>query len=377
MAAAVPQSGGKKVIVVILRGAMDGMSMLPKIDDPNIHEYRASLIDPNAIPLGGWLRAAFGLANLRGKGMYKAGQAAFVPATAGPYRERSHFEAQDLLESGSVKSVTSDGWLNRALQKALSARYLRRVDRADAAADRCAALRKAHVASWSPAYPAGSERRHAQPADGALRQGSGAESVAGRRSAGLRRQASLPARPRRANDTPAWAEAAAGRGGPGQVRAGMLSAAGCFPSQTDGPEIAVVSLDGWDTHAAQNQALQQRFLALDIGLKALKDTLGETWNKIKPWSGSHGVRPHGARQWRAAAPDHGTGGTGDPRGRRDRRRGRIVQATGRASRRPRCSRTATSRRRRMTRAAVFKGVFAARLSSAGRRPIWRARSVSR
>ena len=94
--AATQQSQGKKVIIVILRGAMDGMSALPKIDDPDIRAHRASLIDPNAIPLGTGFALHSAMPTLAA--MYKAGEAAFVPAIAGPYRERSHFEAQDLLE---------------------------------------------------------------------------------------------------------------------------------------------------------------------------------------------------------------------------------------------------------------------------------------
>ncbi len=72
---------------------MDGLSLLPKIDDPNIHDYRAALVDPAAAPLGDGFALHSACANLAAR---KAGQAAFVPATAGPYRERSHFEAQDL-----------------------------------------------------------------------------------------------------------------------------------------------------------------------------------------------------------------------------------------------------------------------------------------
>jgi uncharacterized protein (DUF1501 family) len=289
--AAVPQSGGKKVIVVILRGAMDGMSMLPKIDDPNIHDYRASLIDPNAIPLDGGFALHSSLANLAA--MYKAGQAAFVPATAGPYRERSHFEAQDLLESGSVKSVTSDGWLNRALQCAPAAYSAVSIGPIQPLIVRG----KAQIASWSPAIlPAASDdtlNRLMELYDkdpvlkASLVEALGADKVAGK--------------PDAAN----MMGMGGGRGGPGQY-APMLRAAGKFLSEPDGPEIAVVSLDGWDTHAAQNQALQQRFTQLDAGLKALKDTMGTAWSKTALVAVSEfgrTVRVNGAQ-----GTDHGTAG---------------------------------------------------------------------
>ena len=290
--AAAPQSGGKKVIVVILRGAMDGLSMLPKIDDPNIHEYRASLIDPKAVPLGGGFALHSGFANLAE--MYKAGQAAFVPATAGPYRERSHFEAQDLLESGSVRSVTSDGWLNRALQRAPAAYSAVSIGPVQPLIVRG----KAQVASWSPSIlPEASDdtlNRLMELYDkdtmlkASLVEALGAEKVAGK--------------PDAANMS---SMAGGGRSGPGQY-VPMLQAAGKFLSQPDGPEIAVVSLDGWDTHAGQNQSLQQRFVQFDAGLKALKDTMGEAWSKTALVAVSEfgrTVRVNGAQ-----GTDHGTAG---------------------------------------------------------------------
>src|SRR6202008_2902717 len=98
--AATQQSQGRKIIVIILRGAMDGLSALPKIDDPDIRAHRSALIDAKAIPLSGGFALHSAMPTLAA--MYKSGEAAFVPAVAGPYRERSHFEAQDLLECGGV-----------------------------------------------------------------------------------------------------------------------------------------------------------------------------------------------------------------------------------------------------------------------------------
>ncbi|MFZ4685400.1 MAG: DUF1501 domain-containing protein, partial [Hyphomonadaceae bacterium] len=109
-------SQGRKLVVIILRGAMDGLAALPKIDDPDIRSHRASLIDARAISLSDGFALHAALPTLAA--MYVAKEAAFVPALAGPYRERSHFEAQDLLECGAITKVGADGWLNRALQKA-------------------------------------------------------------------------------------------------------------------------------------------------------------------------------------------------------------------------------------------------------------------
>ena len=105
--AATPESRGRKLIVVILRGAADGLAILPKTDDPDIEAYRGLLIDQKAAPLSDGFALHSAMPTLAA--MYRAGEAAFVPAFAGPYRERSHFEAQDLLECGEVRKVVSDG----------------------------------------------------------------------------------------------------------------------------------------------------------------------------------------------------------------------------------------------------------------------------
>jgi uncharacterized protein (DUF1501 family) len=96
-----------------------------------------------------------------------------------------------------------------------------------------------------------------------------------------------------------------GRGGPAQY-VPQLQAAGKFLSQPDGPEVAVVSLEGWDTHTQQNGALLQRFTALDNGIAALKTSLGQTWKKTALVAVSEfgrTIRVNGS-----GGTDHGTGG---------------------------------------------------------------------
>jgi uncharacterized protein (DUF1501 family) len=287
--AATKASQGRKIIVIILRGAMDGLAALPKTDDPDIRAHRAPLIDAKAIPLSDGFALHSAMPQLAT--MFKSGEAAFIPAIAGPYRERSHFEAQDLLECGGVKTVSDDGWLNRALQKAPDAYAAVSIGPAQPLILRGAAK---NISSWSPAVlPEASDdtlNRLMELYEGdpvlkaSLSSALGADAVAG----GMDRQGMGGA-----------------RGGPGQFLP-QLTAAGKFLAQPDGPEIAVVSLEGWDTHAGQNGALLQRFTALDAGLKALKDTLGETWKKTAIVAISEfgrTVRINGAQ-----GTDHGTGG---------------------------------------------------------------------
>jgi uncharacterized protein (DUF1501 family) len=96
-----------------------------------------------------------------------------------------------------------------------------------------------------------------------------------------------------------------GRGG-GPAYAPLLRAAGQFLAATDGPDIAVVSLDGWDTHAGQNQALLQRFRALDEGIAGFREAAGPVWTTtamVLVTEFGRTVRVNGAQ-----GTDHGTGG---------------------------------------------------------------------
>jgi uncharacterized protein (DUF1501 family) len=289
--AATPESKGRKLVVIILRGAMDGMAALPKIDDPDIKAHRASLIDPKAIALSDGFALHSAMPKLAA--LYQAKQAAFVPAIAGPYRERSHFEAQDLLECGGVKSVSDDGWLNRALQKAPAAYSAVSIGPSQPLILRGAST---HTSSWSPpVLPEASddtlnrlmELYDSDPVlKASLTAAVGAEAVAGSM----------------ANDK----SMGGGRGGGPAQYTPQLQAAGKFLSQPDGPEIAVVSLEGWDTHTGQNGALLQRFTALDNGLDALRTQLGDTWKTTAVMAISEfgrTVRVNGGQ-----GTDHGTGG---------------------------------------------------------------------
>lgn len=280
---------GRKLVVVILRGAMDGLAALPKLDDPHLHAHREALIDEAARPLSDGFGLHSALTNLAA--MYGAGDAGFIPAIAGPYRERSHFAAQDLLECGHEQIVSEDGWLNRALQTAPQ-----NYSAVSIGAMQPLVLRgpSAATSSWSPpVLPEASDDTIMRLVDlyegddllaPALSAAIDAREVAGEMD-GM-------GRGRR-------------RGGPAQY-APLMTAAGKFLAADGGPEIAVVSLDGWDTHAGQNNALNQRFGGLDASLAALKKELGPAWSKtavIAVTEFGRTVRVNGAR-----GTDHGTAG---------------------------------------------------------------------
>ena len=108
-----------RVLVIVLRGALDGLGMVAPVGDSDwvsLRGDRALVLDgkPAALPLDSFFALNPAMPNLHR--LYQAQQAIIVHATATPYRERSHFDGQDVLESGLAKpGATDSGWLNRAL----------------------------------------------------------------------------------------------------------------------------------------------------------------------------------------------------------------------------------------------------------------------
>ena len=107
----------KRLVVINLRGALDGIAAVVPYGDPAYTDLRGTLSpqpgEPNGpLDLGGFYALHPALANLHA--MYGAGEFLPIHAVAGPYRERSHFLAQDFLESGGERRLDS-GWLNRVL----------------------------------------------------------------------------------------------------------------------------------------------------------------------------------------------------------------------------------------------------------------------
>src|SRR3954469_9553894 len=108
-----------RMLTIILRGALDGLAAVAPVGDPDWRKLRgdkALTLDGStpALPLDDFFALNPAMPNLHR--LYRAGQALFVHAVATPYRERSHFDGQDVLQSGFAGPGTADtGWLNRAL----------------------------------------------------------------------------------------------------------------------------------------------------------------------------------------------------------------------------------------------------------------------
>ncbi|MBX3693309.1 DUF1501 domain-containing protein [Dokdonella sp.] len=245
----------RRFVFVIQRGAADGLNTVIPYADPGYARLRGSLAiaSADAIKLDGTFALHPALGEL-GK-RYAAGEALFVHAVASPYRERSHFDGQNVLESGADQPyAVRDGWLNR-----LSA-LLPAGDSEPIAVSPTVplALRgNAPVSSYADsALPEVSDdllmRVERLYADDAQLHELWASAMAARALAGDDGSA---------RQTPA--------------RLGKLAAT--FLSQANGPRIAMLETGGWDTHNGQNPRLALRLRGLDELLAALRTGLGTAW----------------------------------------------------------------------------------------------------
>jgi uncharacterized protein (DUF1501 family) len=262
-----------RFVLVILRGGLDGLAAVPPYGDVQYRALRSSLAldapgsDGGALKLNGLFGLHPSLTNLHA--MYGAGELSVLHAVATPYRERSHFDAQKVLEAGSTTAGNADtGWLNRALTE-----LRKRGDQRDAIAlseSLPLVLRGEFAATtWAPSRLPDADddtlarvRALYEAADAQLAQ---------------RLTAALNAR-ELAGDAGVGDGAMGGRGA--ALVGPLVTAAARFLASADGPRIAVLDVGGWDTHANQGAgqgALALRLRGLDNGIATLKTELGAQW----------------------------------------------------------------------------------------------------
>jgi uncharacterized protein (DUF1501 family) len=274
------ESRDPRFLAIILRGALDGLAAVAPVGDPDWVALRSdkALTQSSKVPplkLDDFFALNPAMPNLHK--MFAANEAIIVHACATPYRERSHFDGQDLLESGLPKVAPSDsGWLNRALAT------LPPGGRVDPKGARVFAVGPvtpliargaAPILSWSPQQimPA-SDDTVARLLDLYRHTDVKLASV-------LDDNSKLTAM-QHAGD---MADGTARRPGPAQARAYFSDAAGNaakFLAQPDGPRVGALALDGWDTHVNEGIAsgrLSQLLGALDDALAAVKTNMGAAW----------------------------------------------------------------------------------------------------
>ena len=267
----------RRFVFVIQRGAADGLNIVVPYAEPSYASLRGALaIDlATATKLNGTFALHPSLAETAK--MYASGQALFVHAVASPYRDRSHFDGQNVLETGGTSAYqVKDGWLNR-LVAMMPATHENAI--AFAPTVPMALRGKADVTSYAPSgLP--------QAPDDLLMRVSDLYN----QDAQLR---------------PLWESAMTARGlagdaGARQDPASLGKLAASFLSRDDGPRIAMIETGGWDTHSAQNPRLANQLKALDTMLASLRDGLGPLWGKTTVLV---------ATEFGRTAAANGTGGT--------------------------------------------------------------------
>ena len=282
-------SGARNLLFVLLRGAADGMAMLAPVGDPGLEALRgASLADYGNAPRIGSFFALHPAFAETGKAA-QAGEALFVHAAATAYRERSHFDGQNLLETGGTAPyATRDGWLNR-LTALLAEAHKGAMPRALAVAPAVPlALRgAAPVSSYAPsALPDASADFMTRVA--ALYEG----------------DAELSGLWARAIETRAMA------GDDGLQNLRDASANGALVASLmqgeRGARIAMIEVDGWDTHANQRGAFARQARGLDAMLAAYRTGMGAEWANTMVLVATEFGRT--ARLNGTNGTDHGTAG---------------------------------------------------------------------
>jgi uncharacterized protein (DUF1501 family) len=290
--------GDHRLVVIILRGAMDGLDVLQPQGDPLFASYRPTLAGgEGATDLDGYFALHARLGALLP--LWQAGELAFAHAVSTPYRDqRSHFDGQDMLEAGTGLDVplgaARDGWLNRLLQAVPGLK----AETAYAIGREAVPLLagEAPMRSWEPntALEMSSQNRLLLEAiyhDDALFRDASAEAM---ELAAMMGTAGMDgAVPKKGNDAAGLAE----------VDALVDFAAGRLREDT---RIAAFSQNGWDTHRGQEASIGRSLTRLERTILRLKEQLGDVWGKttvLAMTEFGRTVRENGTK-----GTDHGTGG---------------------------------------------------------------------
>jgi uncharacterized protein (DUF1501 family) len=289
-------------VVVILRGALDGLSAVPPYADPNYAGLRRELaIAAPGTPDGALnLDGVFGLHPSLGflHERYAAGELIVLHAVSSPYRDRSHFDGQNVLENGLSKPIGSaDGWLNRAI--AALPRDPRFPDRAVAVSQNVPLILRGDspVISKSPQITPDMD-----------------EDLLARLQDLYSKDEWFSARLSEAMQTEKLADGAAASMSPMMAATGadrvspVARMAATLMRSEGGPQVAVFEATGWDTHANQGAAkgiLAQRLSGLDKALRTLSEELGPLWSQTAVLVATEFGRTAAMNGTRGT--DHGTG----------------------------------------------------------------------
>lgn len=295
------QGRDPRLVTIVLRGALDGLSAVPPIGDPDYAALRANIAlsrdgEFPALPLDGFFALHPAMPNFAR--LYAKGQALAAHAIATPYRQRSHFDGQDVLESGMPgPGATDSGWMNRVLQALPAGERIGSRGGLSIGVTTPLIMRgKAPVLGWAP--------QSLQRADDdtaarvlALYQ-DGDHKLAAALSAGL------------ATEGVASRSGVSGKGPAGGVdyMKQIANGAAHLMAVEDGPRFAALAFDGWDTHfneGGATGALARVLGGLDDSIAAFESVLGPVWNNTVILVATEFGRT--ARVNGTVGTDHGTG----------------------------------------------------------------------
>jgi uncharacterized protein (DUF1501 family) len=306
-----------RFVFVLLRGALDGLNAVPPVGDPDYTRLRGQIAisrsgEGAALPLTTDFGLHPALSFLHES--FVAKELAVLHAVASPYRERSHFDAQNVLESGDSRPHGStSGWINRALAT-LPSDDSREAGVALGANVPLAMRGPAEVASWSPTRIAALDEAtlaritdlYARDPLLAQRLGDALESDAIATEAQKAAEAGAES-PMAAADNAVAEDSRARRNYNARYAETARAAAG-FLKRDDGPRVAMFDTTGWDTHANEGGATGQlalRLRGLDAALRSLKESLGPVWRKTAVLVATEFGRTAAINGTRGT--DHGTG----------------------------------------------------------------------
>ena len=267
-----------RLLVVVLRGGLDGLAAAPPLGDPDYARLRGDfgLAEKSAhVELDGTFALNSNMKRLAA--LYSEGHAIIVHAVATAYRGRSHFDGQDALEGGfqDFNGVAETGWLNRALQAVPPGDKLPALGRKGLAISPTIPVimrGDAPVETWQPqVYPYANRDTIARLLDlyeardiklaASLREGAQVDEL-------FMEQGHATAAPAAAQSKrPSFAKDA--------------GAAAKLMSEPTGPRIGAMSFFGWDTHVNEGPVrgrLADSLTALDSAIGALRDGFGPVWN---------------------------------------------------------------------------------------------------
>ncbi len=304
-----------RFVFVLLRGALDGLSAVPPIGDPDYAELRGQIAlaksgEGAVLPLDGLFGLHPSLRFLHAS--YAAKELSLLHAVASPYRERSHFDGQNVLEGGGARPhETQSGWINRALAAMPGSAG----EGVALGANVPLAMRgPVEVASWSPTKIAAlDEETLARVTDLYAR-----DPLLSRRLADALESDAIASEAQEAANAEAEAPMAVSgnvverdakqkRNSNARYTEAARAAAG-FLKRADGPRVAMFDTSGWDTHANEGAAQGQlalRLRGLDLALEALKDSLGPVWRNTVVLVATEFGRTAAINGTRGT--DHGTG----------------------------------------------------------------------